>query len=279
MNAFFRFVVVFAVLVTFPSVAMARQQTFTVAAPAAIVRSEPRLGSPVVKEAPRGTVLAVVGARGEWLAVSLDGADGSLQNGFVSATLGSLSGDATYPPAQGVQSGTFGQPMDTAPRAFGLGGHVGGFTFGVGANARYWSSDRVGVQFGYSRFSIGDGSNWGGVSYSSKVSVNQLAPTVLVRFGEPQADDDVVFRPHAGGGLNMFRTTVSASASIPGMSFKESESENSFGFQALGGAEIGFRSVPRLTVSGDLGYYSTGTSFGVQLGGFAYGVSLHWYLK
>jgi hypothetical protein len=65
----------------------------------------------------------------------------------------------------------------------------------------------------------------------------------------------------------MFRTTVSASASTPGMSSNESANENSFGLQALGGVEIGFRSVPRLAVSGDLGYYSTGTSFGMHLGG------------
>lgn len=277
MSTMFKAILVVAALAVLPAVAAA-QQTFTITAPAAVVRSEPRLSSPVVREVPRGTVLTVVGTRGEWVAVSMDDTDGSRRSGFVGATLGTLSGGAPLASQEG-QPSPFAAPMAWAPRTIGVGGHVGGFTFGAGVNARLWTSGRVGLQFGFSRFSIGDSSSFGGATYSSSVSVNQFAPVVLVRFGEPEADDDVVIRPYAGGGINVFRTTVSAGGSVPGLSFNTSESETNFGFQALGGAEIGFRNVPRLTISGDLGYYSTGTSFGVQLGGFAYGFSLHWYLK
>lgn len=74
-------------------------------------------------------------------------------------------------------------------------------------------------------------------------------------------------------------STLGVDGSFPGGGFSDSSSETDLGFQAMVGGEIAFRNAPRLTVSGDLGYYSTGTAFGVHIGGFAYGVSVHWYVK
>jgi hypothetical protein len=268
-----------ALVAGLPVSGSAQQQTFTVTAGTASVRAEPWVGSMTLADVPRGTVLPVIAIRDQWVAVSVTVEDGSVQSGFVSATLGKLSGGTPSASPARQTAVPFGRPMATAPRQFGLGGHLGGFTLGVGANSRLWTSDRIGVQLGLSRFSIGDGLSFGGGSISSKVSLTQFAPLVLVRLGEPDADDDVVFRPYAGGGLNVFRSTLSVAGSFPGSGFSESSSQTDFGFQAMVGGEIGFRNAPRLTVSGDLGYYSTGTAFGVNIGGLAYGLSVHWYIK
>lgn len=240
------------------------QQTFTVTAQSAQVRSEPRLSSPVIGEAASGAQLPVVGTRGEWVAVSIGSSDGAVRTGYVSMTLGRLAGGG---PSQTLaQPQAFDAPMATAPRTFGIGGQLGGFTFGLGANARAWTADRVGLQLGYSRFSLIPG--------DSGLSVNQFGAVVLSRFGEPEADDDLVFRPYAGGGINLYRTTNNLLSFIG-----ESSTETNVGFQILGGAEVGFRNVPSVTLSGDVGYYSTSTPFDMRLGGFSYGLALHWYFR
>ncbi len=59
-----------------------------------------------------------------------------------------------------------------------------------------------------------------------------------------------------------------------------SVSDNAFGFRAFGGGEFTFASMPRFSVSADLGYDWTSSPFiGYDFGGFGFALSGHWYVK
>lgn len=272
----------------FPSIAGAQVQRFTVTAETANIRAEPTIGSPVVRQVARGTVIEVTDSQGGWLRVSLLNADGSRVMGFVSAAVGTLDEPlrSTMPKDSGIigtssSQTAFPRPLGASPRTFSAGGMLGGFSFGVGGSLRYWTSDRVGVQVGLSRYSLGM-SDPGPSGYSSsyEYGVSQFGPAVIFRLGGPQVDDDLFLRPYAGGGVNIYRTSSNITVSQGGEQIRDRVSETNFGFDGFGGVEVGFRDARRITVSGDLGYYSTSMPFlGLRLGGFAYSLSVHWYFR
>lgn len=290
--------------------------TFTITATTANVRQQPSTASTIVGKLPRGVEVDVMSSKNGWVRISFDDDRGRLIVGYVAEFLGvskpRLPVAAAAAPAAPVQapvdahvsltqprpeiSASEPAPTQSAPasqigagprlpltpppdRALGLGGRVGGFTFGVGGSLRMWTSDAIGLQFDFSRYSIGGHDSFGGISVGLDYSVMQFGPSVLYRF-DTVADDGVWIRPYVGGGLNFFRTKLSTQSTVFGETEVTSESQNNMGFQVVGGAETRFQSVRRLGLSADLGYYSTGTPFaGLQIGGFAYGVSVHWYLK
>ena len=81
--------------------------------------------------------------------------------------------------------------------------------------------------------------------------------------------DYVWVRPYVGGGANVQRESV-----VPGTSATR------LGYQAFGGGEFTFATLPRFTLSADAGYrWFRGEPAGVDLGGVAFSVAGHWYLK
>lgn len=166
-------------------------------------------------------------------------------------TTGVLSTPRLALAAQGVARGGTDRP-----HKFGLGGKAGGFTFGVGASARLWPSERIGFQVDLSHYGI------------SSVSILQVAPSVLFVLGDPDLDKATQIRPYAGGGVSFFRTALSSFGSDTGI-----------GGQGFVGTELVFGGAPRFGLSGDLGYYSTGDFFGITLGGFAMSVAGHYYIR
>jgi hypothetical protein len=167
------------------------------------------------------------------------------------------------PPAQNMQAAA---PVDSF--RFGIGGRVGGSSLGVGASVRGWMSPTMGVDLQVSRF----GYNLG----VANASVTQIAPVVLYRFPQSTTDGDIAVRPYVGGGLNFFRSLETYEF----LGEREQFSDTSMGIQFLGGAELLFRDAPRFAVSIDIGYHSTGRLFdAISIGGIAYGVSAHWYVK
>jgi hypothetical protein len=74
----------------------------------------------------------------------------------------------------------------------------------------------------------------------------------------------------------MYRQSFSDPA-LPGLSV----SDSSVGYQAFGGAEITFPSMPRFAVSADLGYRWTGDApfNGFELGGVGFTLAGHWYVR
>jgi opacity protein-like surface antigen len=195
--------------------------------------------------------------------------------------------EAASPPVgrivQVSQPAVVQQPLALQPpkRTFGLGGRAGGFTFGVGGSVRFWSPARLGVQVDVSRYSIGSSTViTPGVTASAELTSWQIAPSLLYALGGADSDDEVWVRPYVGGGASFFRSSLSARASGFGESLSESQSETNVGFQGFGGAQMVFKAVPRLAISGDIGYYSTGTPFvGYQVGGIAFSIAGHWFVR
>jgi hypothetical protein len=162
---------------------------------------------------------------------------------------------------------------DQIPHTFGVGIRLGGSSFGVGANARYWIGKRVGAEIGYSHYSLGYSSS--GFGYNS--SANQVIPSFL--FALSRSDHPgYQLRPYIGGGINVSRFSSSAEATGYGINIKESSTNT--GGQGFAGLELTFKKVPRLTFGGEAGYYSTSIPYsGMKFGGVALALTIHYYLK
>lgn len=278
-----------------PAWLCAQATVLTVNTASAGVYKSPSTGSPVIGHAPRGTVLAVTRELGSWVKVSWPGAQ---DVGYVHMTMGSLgrgipselSQPAGLPSARpapepaslkpvaigagGPALGERPPPMrpvfvTPATHLIGLGGRVGGSTFGFGATARAWSRDRFGAQLEMSHAALT------GVGVPGRVRSIQLEPSLLFRLPD-HVGDYLWVRPYLGSGVNLGRQTLSSTIEGAGPSV----SENTFGLQAFGGGELTFAGVPRFALSVDLGYHWVRTSFaGLNLGGPGVSVSGHWYVK
>lgn len=170
----------------------------------------------------------------------------------------------TFRPASSAQSATGSGGAPDRRHTFGFGGRAGGFTFGVGASARYWGSEKLALQLDLSHYGV------------STLGITQVAPSVLFVLGTPDLSKPTQIRPYGGGGINIMR--ISEDYSDFGFS-ELNDSETSIGGQGMVGAEMVFAGAPNFALSGDLGYYSTGKFFGVSIGGFALSVSGHYYFK
>jgi hypothetical protein len=289
------------------------QELFQVTAARANVRQQPTIASAVVAHVDRDAVLTVEANLGSWLRVELpDGTGRSL--GYIHRSVGTLRRDEPakaspaladpepvavspsapdvrepdVPPAApqlpaAINAQTVAEPVRTlshphaeAPARLGIGGRAGGFTFGIGASVRSWQKGPLGFELQLSHYGVGYQD--AGLGAQASISVTQIAPVLLYRFSHSD-EDDVVVTPYVGGGMNFYRSTTSATATGYGFTEKQSTSELSKGIVAMGGAEVRFKSAPRFTVSGDLGYYTTAIPFGMQIGGIAWSVSGHWYVK
>ena len=278
-----------------PAWLCAQNTVLTVNTASADVYKSPSTGSPIIAHAPRGTVLAVTRELGSWVKVSWPGAQ---DVGYVHMSMGSLGQGFPSEPSQpaGLPSARpapapasltpvdvrAGRPAPGEPPApmrpvfvtpathlIGLGGRVGGSTFGAGATARAWSRDRLGAQLEMSRSALTS------VATPGRVTSVQFEPSLLYRLPD-SVTDYLWVRPYLGSGINLRRQTLSNA--IPGAG--PSVSENKLGLQAFGGGEFTFAGMPRFALSVDLGYHWVRTSFaGVDLGGPGVSVSGHWYVK
>jgi len=286
-------------------------QVFRVTATVANVRERPTTSSPVIAKVTKGVVLDVLGQSGEWIKVTTISSDGIQRTGFISLSVGILDFKAApraihtidstaAPPASGESAkadevrtpqkselaSTTATPRDSEPaqpqpvrpafptaslaEGMGVGGRLGGFTFGLGLSGRYWSRGRFGFNVGLSRFSIGDD-----VQGLGKATVIQFAPAVTYKVGDFEDDDDVFIQPFVGGGINIYRSTLTYAEFIGG----GSESATDFGFSVLGGVEGFFKSVP-ISLTADIGYYSTSVPFtGFSVGGLSFSGGVHWYFR
>jgi hypothetical protein len=278
-----------------PAGAAAQTTVLTINAARAEVRTSPSVGSPVVGEAPRGTVLEVTRQVGDWVKVSWpDGPEGV---GYVRRSLGSLAGTMDPPPnrAAGIASArpapeadspsamsARAEVQDVERRIFanghaleyvtppansvGFGGLVNGSTIGFGASGRVWSRRGLGVQVEMSRYS-----QTAAPTGSQVVSV-QFAPSVVYSLTD-RLTDYVRLRPYVGGGPRWWSSTLHAGAN-------ELISEKRRSWQVFGGTELTFASAPRFALSADLRYDSSDTPFaGITFGGLGFSASGHWYVR
>jgi Bacterial SH3 domain len=155
------------------------------------------------------------------------------------------------------------------PHFVGLGGRMGGSTLGLGASARASVGHRFRVQLEVSRYTHSIA-----VAQPRLTSV-QIAPSLLYSLPD-RVTDYVWVRPYFGGGMAVYRSTLSSGTSAAGTSL----TDRRFGRQIFGGVEVAFASAPRFSVSTDFGYRWPQTPFvGFELGGQGLSVSGHYYVK
>ncbi len=146
----------------------------------------------------------------------------------------------------------------------GLGSSVPGY----GVSARAWSHNRLGVQFEVSRGTLLSATAPG------RLTSLQFAPGVMYSFRD-LVTSFVWVRPYVGGGFSLRHETLTSAN--PAASDLVADSH---GFQALGGTELTFSSVPRFALGVDFLYVQPRTPFaGFDLGGPGVALSGHWYVR
>ena len=279
-----------------PSWLCAQTTTLTVSVASADVHKFPSIGSPVIGQAVRGTVLEVRRNIGSWLAVSWPAGEGGAA--FMHVITGSIANGST-PDALNPAAGTSPRPAPTTARVedppasqvlvprrqvpgptqpvyvgptthvVGLGARMGGSTLGLGVSTRAWRKDRIGLQIAVSRSALASSVGPG------RLTSTQIEPSLLFRLPN-RVGDYVWVRPYVGSGANLRRQTLSGA--IPGA--VGSAAQTGLGVQAFGGSEFTFAGLPRFAVSADLSYHWFRMPVaGFDLGGPGVSVSGHWYVK
>jgi hypothetical protein len=151
----------------------------------------------------------------------------------------------------------------------GLGGNMmAASPVGFGATVRTWSRGQPSFQMTVSH------SAQTSLTAPGEVASLQIAPSLLYSFRD-RLTDYLWLRPYVGGGVTFVRDSLRDIT--PGVT---AETKNGFGWQGFGGAEFTFPSVPKFTLSADVGYYWRPESFvGFESDRIGFSVSAHWYVK
>ena len=275
----------------------AQSVVFTVNTASAAVHAGPSTATPVVGAARRGAVLEVRRELGSWVRVPWPTAKDGV--GYVHVSSGSITRATSNQSARPgtnvttVTNGTNGTAAAVPPTAadvqrtrpvapsaapvyitknthsLGMGGRMGGQTFGVAASARMWRTNRLGAQLDLSRYEMTD------VTGTERVTSVQFEPSVLYALRDRVADD-YWLRPYVGAGANFGRHSLTIDTLGPANSVSEDRS----GLQAFGGGEMAFAAMPQFALSADVGYHWSRAPFaGHDFNGLGFAVSGHWYVK
>ena len=148
--------------------------------------------------------------------------------------------------------------MFTPTHSFAVGATVGGPSLGIGASARAWPRQHVGLQVELTRDARVD---------APGLTSLQLAPSLLYALPD-RVTDYLWLRPYLGAGPTLQRQTL------------DIVSDSRLGFQAFGGGEVTLPSMPRLALSADVRYHWLDAPLaGAEGGGLGLSVSGHWYFK
>jgi hypothetical protein len=281
--------VVAIVVVFVSSPAAAQDMALTVSVPSAAVRKSPSVASPVVGQAPRGAVLDVTRDVGSWVKVTWPEAPDGV--GYVHQSMGTLSnrpsrdqrlaaGAASLPapePADVPSSASQANDASTlrtmyvAPptHRLGLGGQLSAATSGIGFSSRIWSRNRFGVQVDLSRSRMSNDLS------ENRVRSTEFVPSVIYSLPD-YVSESFWLRPYVGGGVAMIRSKLYGG--VPEAALAESDS--TWGYRALGGAEVTVPGIPRLAVSANFWYQWADVLFdGFDPAGPRLSISAHWYVK
>jgi hypothetical protein len=176
------------------------------------------------------------------------------------------------PASPGGENG--GSPTHERPHQFGIGGSLVASNRGASGGFRYWFGQHVGVNFtagwypNRSRSASTTGNN------GSTVAV---LPSVIFMLTKPNTTRQVDIRPYVGGGVNYIRATR------PGTSGTSNavQRESGMGSQVFGGAEVTFRDIDMMTISGEGVYSVLPTSYVTSSirDGFNFVFAVHFYLR
>jgi hypothetical protein len=149
---------------------------------------------------------------------------------------------------------------------FGVGAVTG--STGFGGSARAWKKGRLGMQLEVSRYS------YDSIDLLSRASVTDIAPGLLIALND-RVSDSLWVRPYLGIAARLARASRT-DLILPGVS----ESATTVGARIFVGGEFSLASVPKLSLSADVGYYRMPEPFiGFEPSGMGVAVSAHWYVK
>jgi SH3 domain-containing protein len=302
-----RHVVAVAIAVCVSPVSLyAQTPVFTIEKPSADVYKGPSTGAPVIGHVSQGTKLTVTRDLGSWVRITWPSASdgiayvhvssGRLSTGAEEARPAQTTKPTTQPTTQrGTPTTTTARRGATPPRPeprtdpapqpvpmassvrpvyvtpaihqIGVGALAGMSSVGLGGSARGWRRSRLGGQFTVARSTTTSSVTAG------EMSSLQFAPSVMYALPD-RITDYLWLRPYLGTGVQFSHFTLVAAPGI------ESPSSNKVGFQAFGGGEFTFATVPQLALSADLTYRSIGTPFeGFEPSHLGFAVAAHWYFK
>jgi hypothetical protein len=279
------------VMLLSPAWLLAQSTTLTITTASANVHKAPSIGSAVIGQAARGTVLPVTRELGSWVKVLWPAAEDSV--GYVHVSWGSIAHRAApgaarasaIAPARASEpalSAATAAPADSArlveqpamrpvyvtpaSHGLGLGARMGASPTGFGVTARGWHRNRLGIQLDVSRYAQTS-------LTTSRVTAMHVEPSLLYSLPD-RVTDYLWLRPYVGSGAALRHSSNSAT---PG---GVSVSESDFGFQTFGGGEVTFAGAPQFALSADLGYHWYRTpAAGFDGGGLGISLLGHWYIR
>jgi hypothetical protein len=280
-----------------PAMLRAQDTVLTVNVPSADVYKGPTNVTPVIGHVSRGTVLPISRNLGSWVKIAWPEAPDGI--GYVHVTTGrigppsadapvrNVSARASSAPAPvtttipmrgrtsvGEQIVPRGQLNTPASHTIGVGGLLGssgllGSVSNVGATARMWRDNRLGIQVGFTRDAMT------GAGGAGRVTSMQFEPGVVYALFD-HVSDYVWIRPYVGSVVSLRHQTLSLAAPLA----LEPTVDNGIGFRIFGGGELTFASIPRFGLSADLGYRRFPTPFpGFEADKLNVSVAGHWYIR
>jgi hypothetical protein len=275
-----------------PALLRAQDTALTVNVPSADVYKGPTTVTPVIGHVSRGTVLPIARNLGSWVKIAWpDAPDGV---GYVHVTMGRVGPPDTDAPVRNASPRASSAPApvtrtipllgrtsvgeQVVPRGqlnptparhiFGVGGLLGS-TSSVGATARAWRNNHLGMQFEFTRDAMtGNGG-------AGRVTSMQFEPGVVYALFD-HVGNYVWIRPYVGSTVNLRHQTLSMPAPLA----VQLASDNGVGFRVFGGSELTFASIPRFGLSADLGYRRFPTPFpAFEARPLDVSIAGHWYIK
>jgi hypothetical protein len=283
-------------LVLSPAMLDAQDVVFTISVPSADVYKGPSNVTPIVGHAARGTAMPVLRNLGSWVRVPWpDAPDGVA---YVHVTMGRLASPAGNGAAPMPQRSSASSPtpasssaaaqVPAAPRpgtpprervvvagqqdstpishVWGVGGAVGSMR-SIGATARAWRANRLGLQIALTRDEMTS------EVVADRVTSMQIEPAIVYGLVD-SVSDYFWIRPYVGSGVSFRHQTLHPPAA------GTTATDNGVGFRFFGGAELTFAGAPRLALSVDAGYRRLPTPFaGFTPNHAAVSISGHWYIN
>ena len=282
--------VVLALLLN-PAFLHAQATVFTVTVPTASVYKGPSNVTPVIGRVSRGTELSVSRNLGGWVKVAWPAGEDGI--GYVPTSMGRIGGaeagasatNVSPRPASASAAATTSAPaartsagQQIPPRrqtrvteishVFGVGASLAPMS-GVGATARAWHKNHLGIHIGFMRDTMTSDVAAGRVTSMQFEPGVEYAP--FDRVG-----DYLWFRPYIGSAVSFVHQTLSIASpfAIPPVS------DSGLGVRFYGGGELTFASMPQFGVSADIGHRHLPAPFaGFKADPLSVSLAGHWYIK
>ena len=285
-----RIAAVVLALILNPAFLHGQDNVFTVTVPSADVYKGPSNVTPVIGHVSRGAALSVSRNLGGWVKIAWPDAEDGV--GYVRTTMGHIGGPdaAASAPTASPRPSSASANAAAAPAArtsagqqitprgqsrvreishiFGVGASLAPMS-GVGATARAWHKNHLGIQVAVVHDAMTSDAAVGRVTSMRVEPGLEYAPFDRV-------SDYVWLRPYLGSAVSFVHQTLTIASplGIP------SVSDSGLGVRFYGGGELTFAGMPQFGVSADLGYRHLPSPFaGFKADPLSVSIAGHWYIK